>query len=210
MRSRSAMALPPVTQAREIERLALADRAELGLAFGEPCDPRRLAPRYDAVPVVEIWEEWETFLHVQRLEARVLPRGLDASRVLLRGLDAWSGALLRIPEDGGALLVNPKHARMKRTLTIARELGHAALGHQAHTLVEPDAPLGVFTATDPAGGVRAVEEEAANAYALALLAPYAPLLQLLEQGLSLAQITAHFGVSVSALTQRLRLAGVTT
>jgi Zn-dependent peptidase ImmA (M78 family) len=129
---------------------------------------------------------------------------------MLRGLGAWSGALLRIPEDGGALLVNPTHARMKRTLTVARELGHAALGHQAHALVEPDAPLGMFTAADPAEGTRAEEVAMANAYALALLAPYAPLLQLLEQGLSLSQIAAHFGVSVSTLTQRVRLAGVTT
>jgi Zn-dependent peptidase ImmA (M78 family) len=53
-----------------------------------------------------------------------------------------------------------------------------------------------------------IQEWQAHNYALALLLPYAPLLQLLEQGIMLSQIAAHYGVSTGAVGMRLKVTGL--
>ncbi len=53
-----------------------------------------------------------------------------------------------------------------------------------------------------------VQEWEAHNYALALLLPYAPLLQLVQHGISLEQIAHHYGISAKAVEMRLKVSGL--
>jgi hypothetical protein len=183
--------MPTGSRAREAERLALADRECLHLRFGEPCDPRQLREFYDVVDLVETFTDY----------ARFLQQPVDAAAAQLADLDGWSGFTVSRTQWEHVILVNPCHAQVRRTLTIAHEFGHLVHGHRPLYVSHLGGCLEETRFSD-------AQELEANSYALALLLPYAPLTQLLDQGATLAAIAFHYGVSVEAVEMRLKLVGL--
>ena len=169
---------------RQFERLAHADRLSLHCRFGEPCDPRKLINIYDVHKILEAYEDYEK--HFQRSLGDVLD-----------GLQRWSGVVFQLPNGEHMILVNPNHHPRRRTLTIAHEFGHLALGHQPIT-IENDRGMPHTRFSDD-------QEQEAFWYGLAVLLPYAPLLQMLRQGASIGGIAHHYGISVRAVEMRLKI-----
>lgn len=183
--------LPGHPGLRRLERLALADRQALGLRFGEACDPRRLAAWHDVEAIVETYEDYQ----------RCLGAPVDQIAAAIANLvDAWS--CLMIAGAGGQylMLVNPHDAPTRRTLTIGHEFGHLTCGHQPVRLDPIDLDDGLALRQPRYSDAQELE---AFDYALALLVPYAPLLQLLTAGLPPVAIARHFGVSPDAIAMRL-------
>jgi hypothetical protein len=116
--------LPAWPAARLIERLAREDRRSLGCRFGQPFDPRLLTAIHDVNCIVETYEDW----------AAHCGGNLNGT---FADLDSWSGLLIQVRDGDHLMLVNPAHSRTRRTLTIAHEFGHLALGHRP-ILVEND------------------------------------------------------------------------
>jgi len=184
-------ASPASLQMRSMERLAQADRETLGLRFGEPCDPRRLVELYDVRQIIESLTDYAAFLNWD----------LGGVVTVFDGMDAYSAVTFATSVSDLWMLVNPGHERPRRTFTIAHEFGHLVLGHRAVGVDRIDGGLAKPRYSD-------AQEHEAYAYALALLLPYAPLLQFLEAGASEQAIARHYGVSVEALHMRLKLAGL--
>jgi hypothetical protein len=179
--------LPAWPAARWIERLAREDRRSLGCRFGQPFDPRRLTTIHDVNCIVETYEDWAAHC-----------RGsLDGA---FADLDGWSGLLLQVRNGDHLMLVNPAHSRTRRTLTIAHEFGHLALGHRP-IIIENDAGMRENRYSDE-------QEREATAYGASLLLPYAPLLQILRQGALMQGIAHHYGVSIAAVEMRLKFTGL--
>lgn len=183
--------IPASPRVRFWERLADTDRQALGLRFGEPCDPRRLIVQHDVSIFLESYSDYAGFFD----------RDIDATAAWLAGLDCWSG--ITIVLQGGSLMImlNPCHSQRRRTLTLAHEFGHLVRGHRPVGFDHLDGVLAQPRYSD-------AQEEEANSYALAILLPYAPLLQLMRCGASDQAIAAHYGVSVEALHMRYKLAGL--
>jgi hypothetical protein len=180
---------PAVPFWRNLEQLAGADRRMLGYRFGEPCDPRELAPLYDVERILETYADYEACLEYDVAE-------------VFDGLDYLSGVLLPLPDGCYWILVNPNHSRTRRTLTIAHEFGHIIRGHEP-VAVERIGPLGRPLYSDS-------QEDEAFGYGLALLLPYAPLLQILRQGASMRGIAHHYHISVPAVEMRIKTVGLWT
>ncbi len=172
---------------RDIERIALADRESLGLCFGQPCDPRDLISLYDVEDIVETYEQYESNASISLMSD-------------LRTIDRWSGLLVELPSGNCLMLVNPNHPIARRNLTIAHEFGHPALGHR-QLMLDPGSNLERTRYGDD-------QELEAFDYGLAVLLPYAPLLQILRQGAAASSIASHFRVSEEALEMRLKRVGL--
>lgn len=172
---------------RLFERLAHADRLSLHCRFGEPCDPRKLVNLYDIRNILETYEDYER--HFQR-----------SLRGTFDDLQRWSGVLLQISDGEYMILVNPTHHPRRRTLTIAHEFGHLAMGHQPIT-IENDRGMSHTRFSDE-------QEQEAFWYGLAVLLPYAPLLQFLQQGASIDGVAHHYDISISAVKMRLKVTGL--
>jgi Zn-dependent peptidase ImmA (M78 family) len=176
--------LPGIPLQREIEKLALADRRTLGCRFGEPCDPRQLIKLYDVKKILETYNEYTA--HYGRPVSGEFE-------------DRWSGIMLCIQNGEHLIMINPEHRLPRRTFTIAHEFGHLVFGHRA-----------IFIATEgmPQSRYSDEQELEAHSYGLAVLLPYAPLLQLLRQGGTAQGIAFHYGVSTAAVEMRLKLTGL--
>lgn len=179
--------LPAAPELRRMENLALADRRSFETRFGAPLDPRRLVEIYDVCGILETYADYEAYF------GRRVQGTFD-------GLERWSGLVQSVECGDYLMLINPDHQQLRRTLTIAHEFGHIVLGHQPITVEDE-------------GGMRQtryseLQEGEAYAYGLALLLPYAPLLQILEQHASLKSIARHYGVSLQAVQMRLKLTGL--
>jgi len=179
--------LPAWPAARLIERLAREDRRSLGCRFGQPFDPRRLTTIQDVSCIVETYEDWS--IHCGG--------NLNGT---FADLDSWSGLLIQVRDGDHLMLVNPAHSRTRRTLTIAHEFGHLALGHRP-IIIENDVGMRENRYSDD-------QEREATAYGASLLLPYAPLLQMLRQDASVRGIAHHYGVSVAAVEMRLKFTGL--
>jgi hypothetical protein len=179
--------LPAWPAARWIERLAREDRRSLGYRFGQPFDPRRLTMIHDVSRIVETYEDW------------VAHCGGNLNGAFAN-LDGWSGLLLQVRDGEHLMLVNPAHSSTRRTLTIAHEFGHLALGHRPIT-IENDGGMRETRYSDD-------QEREATEYGAALLLPYAPLLQMLRQGAPIRGIAHHYGVSIAAVEMRLKFTGL--
>lgn len=169
---------------QKAERFALADRRSLDYRFGEPCDPRRLVEIYDVSRILETIKDYNAHFG----------RNLAGEFV-----ERWSGVTLHVTDGNHLILINPDHSLARRTFTIAHEFGHLVFGHR---------PIRIEGGAMPE--VRYIDEQEFEAYGygLALLMPYAPLLQMLRQRASLRGIAYHYGVSVPALEMRLKLTGL--
>ncbi len=175
--------LPALPSARRLEQLARADRLALRCRFGEPCDPRRLIELYDVRQVLETYPDYQAHF------------GRDMSDAF-SGL-RWSGALLNVGNNDHLILVNPEHSDARRALTIGHEFGHLACGHRPITFVENGGLIQTRYSDE--------QELEAFGYGLAVLIPYAPLVQMLQQGASLPAIAHHYQVSVAAVRMRVNL-----
>lgn len=185
--------MPVDPRTKHIERLALADRECLGLGFGEPCDPRRLQQFYDVTDLVETFIDW----------AHYLRQPVDAAAAALAGLDDWSGLTVSRTQSDHVIFVNATHTVTRRTLTIAHEFGHLVHGHRPIYVPHTNGCIKETRFSDS-------QETEATSYALALLLPYAPLIQLLDQGATNSAIASHYGISEQAVEARLKLARLWT
>ncbi|SRR6266849_114079 len=176
--------LPGRPTQRSIENIALADRRALGCRFGEPCDPRRLIKFHDVNQILETREDYEA--HCRR------PFHEDFEK-------RWSGVTMYIKDGEYLIMVNPEHSIARRTFTIAHEFGHLVLGHT---------PIIVSNEGIPHPRYSDEQEFGAHSYGLAVLLPYAPLLQIVRQGASARGIAHHYGVSKEAVEMRLKITGL--
>lgn len=172
---------------RSIEKIARTDRQSLGARFGEPLDPRRLVELYDVKRILETIDDYQSHSGIEMIS------NFD-------GLDRWSGLLLGFEDGNHLILINPHHSLARRNLTIAHEFGHLARGHRPLE-ISLDGELSQI-------GYSEEQESDAFAYGLAVLLPYAPLLQLLQKGCSLDAIARHYKVSTQAAEMRLKLLGL--
>ncbi len=176
--------LPGIPLQRDIEKLALADRRALGCHFGEPCDPRRLVKLHDVKKILETYDEY----------AALYGRSLQGEFE-----DRWSGTTFCIKNGDHIIMINPEHSLSRRTFTIAHEFGHLVFGHRAIIIATEGMPRSRYSDE---------QELEAHSYGLAVLLPYAPLLQILRQGASAQGIALHYGVSTAAVEMRLKITGL--
>jgi len=176
--------LPGIPLQRDIEKLALADRRTLGCRFGEPCDPRRLVKFHDVKKILETYDEY----------AAHYGRSLQGEFE-----DRWSGTTFCIKNGDHIIMINPEHSLSRRTFTIAHEFGHLVFGHRAIIIATEGMPRSRYSDE---------QELEAHSYGLAVLLPYAPLLQILRQGASAQGIALHYGVSTAAVEMRLKITGL--
>lgn len=176
--------IPGYSLMRRIEKLALADRRSLGCRFGEPCDPRQLVQFHDVSRILETFEDYKS------LFGRVLQGEFE---------ERWSGVTLHIQNGEHLILINPNHGLARRNFTIAHEFGHLVFSHQ---------PISI--AAEGMLQLRYSDEQEfeAHGYGLAVLLPYAPLLQMIRQGASIVGIANHYGVSAAAVEMRLKTTGL--
>lgn len=176
--------LPGMPLLRTIETIARADRQALGCRFGEPCDPRQLIQFHDVLKILETHASYTT--HYGRPVAEEFEQ-------------RWSGLLLHIKDGDHIIMVNPNHSLPRRTFTVAHEFGHLVLNHQ---------PIFITNDTMPTSRYSDEQEHEAYCYGLAILLPYAPLLQMLRQQATVPGIAHHYGVSTQAVEMRLKLIGL--
>ncbi len=173
--------LPVIPIQRDIEKLALADRRALGCRFGEPCDPRQLIRFHDVEKILETPEAYTAHYG----------RSLDGE---FEG--RWSGATLHVKNGIHLIMVNPDHNLSRRTFTIGHEFGHLVCSHQAISISSEGMPQSRYSDE---------QEMEAHSYGLAVLLPYAPLLQMLRQEATAQGIANHYGVSAEAVRMRLKI-----
>src|SRR5207244_8983793 len=106
-----------------------------------------------------------------------------------------------LPNGKHVMLVNACHGPRRRSLDIAHEFGHLVRGHAPVSLDRID---GVFEHPQYSEH----QENEAYGYGLALLVPYAALVQFLEQNAPEAAIAKYYGLSIDALHMRLKLLGL--
>src|SRR6266566_174831 len=176
--------LPGIPLQREIEKLALADRRTLDCRFGEPCDPRRLIKLYDVKKILETYNEYAA--HYGR-------------PVTGEFEDCWSGTTLLVKNGDHLIMINPEHSLPRRTFTIAHEFGHLSFGHKAMIIAAEGMPDTRYNDE---------QELEAHSYGLAVLLPYAPLLQILRQDATAQGIALHYGVSAAPVKMRLKITGL--
>lgn len=179
--------MPVAPEWRQIEKLTLADRRSLGCRFGEPCDPRKLISFYDVQRILETYEDYEDYFG-------------RSFRGEFEGFTRWSGVTSPMPNGDHLIMINPENHKVRRTLTIGHEFGHVALGHK---LIEFN-----FEGKLPETRYSDEQELEAYIYGLAVLLPYAPLLQMLEQQATVRGIAHHYKVSMHAVDFRLKTAGL--
>jgi IrrE N-terminal-like domain len=176
--------LPGIPLQRDIEKLALADRRSLGCRFGEPCDPRRLIKFYDVKKILETYDEY--VVHYGRSVQGEIE-------------DRWSGITFCINNGQHMIMINPEHRLPRRTFTIAHEFGHLVFNHRAIFIASKGMPQSRYSDE---------QELEAHSFGLAVLLPYAPLLQILRQCATVQGIALHYGVSTAAVEMRLKITGL--
>jgi Zn-dependent peptidase ImmA (M78 family) len=179
--------LPVTPFWRDIERLALADRRALGCRFGEPCEPKSLQALYDVYRILDDYQSYEH--HFGRSMV-----GKFA------GLERWSGVTLYTKGGEHLIMLNPEHPATRSKLSLAHEFGHLAFAHRP-ILVGLEGQMPKTRYSDQ-------QEREAYGYGVALLLPYAPLFQMINQRASTRGIAHHYGVSVQAVEMRLKVTGL--
>ena len=171
--------------AQSIEQFAVADRRALKCRFGEPCDPRQLIRFHDVRCILETSHDYQQhFGHPLQSECFV---------------KAFSGVTVQVTNGEHLILINPFHSLTRRNFTLAHEFGHLVLNHQPVFLREGDTLHPRYSDA---------QEFQAHHYSLALLLPYAPLVQMLRQGASIKGIAHHYTVSPAAVEMRMKMSGL--
>ena len=176
--------VPGYALMRHIEKFALADRRALGCRFGEPCNPRQLLQFHDVTRILETFEDYKSHF------GRDLQGEFE---------ERWSGVTVHIQNGEYLILINPNHGLTRRNFTIAHEFGHLVFSHQPISIVA-EGMLQVRYSDE--------QEFEAHGYGLAVLLPYAPLLQMIRQGASIEGLANHYRVSAAAVEMRLKVTGL--
>jgi hypothetical protein len=171
--------------AHNIEQFALADRRSLKCRFGEPCDPRKLIRFYDVSHILETSADYQQH-YGRHLHSEVFAK-------------AFSGITIHINNGEHLILVNPFHSLTRRNFTIAHEFGHLVLNHQPVIFRESEELQPRYSDA---------QEFQAYHYGLAILLPYAPLVQMLKQGASIKGIAHHYVISPAAVEMRMKISGL--
>jgi transcriptional regulator with XRE-family HTH domain len=112
--------------------------------------------------------------------------------------DALSALLLRLEDGNFVIAVNDSHMEARRRFSVAHELGHAVLGHDAIYHLDYDEHAG----DDP--DYSYTDEREANAFAAALLMDERWVRRDFAEGaLSIRQLATHYQVSEAAMGFRL-------
>ena len=176
------MSLPRGYKAKA-NRLALQVREQMALAPTDPIDPWAVCTHFD--------------IAVFRLSDL---RSADGSQPGLHFLGAGRSVFsaLTMPSGRGRAIVhNDSHGLPRQRSNITHELAHCFLGHP---LTPP------LLANGDRDRHTGVEEEAAFLGG-ALLIPNEAAVHIISTGMSASVATAHYGVSLSMLTYRLRVSG---
>lgn len=153
-----------------------------------PVRPDRLAGRI----LMSVTKEGSKHSYPIRMEAR--------SEWDLTGASGEARCMEEDREPHYLCLYNADEHPTRQRFTMAHELGHVMLGH-----VKPGEPAWrdmTFNSYND------INEIAANAYAAELLMPEARLREYAELTDDVAQLAGTFGVSPSAVTNRLRNLGI--
>ncbi len=162
----------------EAERLALVERAALGLSATDRLDPQALATRHG----VAIWP-------LERLRA-VIPGDIEHLLVVDDG--CFSAATV-IRDGRIAVVYNESHAPGRCANSITHELAHIILGHP---------PTNAFDAFGNRNFPKPLEEEA-TWFAGCLLVPKDAVRPLMSRhGNDVARAADHFGISLQLMRWR--------
>jgi len=125
----------------------------------------------------------------------------DVRHLLGRGRDSWSAATLRNGSTS-LIIINNAHDLTRQNNSIAHELGHIVLGHEAAKMyVTPD---GLMMMSE----YNTTHEEEATWFAGAILVPRDALLDVARRGISDAVAAQQFGVSIAVFQMRRNRTGV--
>ena len=169
------------------ENSARGYRRELGLSAIAPLDPRSLAKHLG----ITIW----TPVDIPDIDPK------DVHHLTVTARESWSAATLR--KNGGSLIiVNSGHALTRQNSSLAHEIGHIVLRHEAEKMyVTPD---GLMMMSE----YNLANEDEASWFAGAILLPRDALLDMSSRGVPHTDAAKHFGVSVKLLVMRRNLTGV--
>ena len=138
-------------------------------------------------------------LGMQVISVKDLPNVSDdiAKILLIDKAGEWSGASSGIMQDGTVFIVlNDTQSPQRRLATLMEEICHVLLGHRRNRL-----------SADLLGARDYHQKIEAEAYGVgaAALVPFVGLQLLVEQGLSLAAVARHFGVTKLLVEYRLKI-----
>lgn len=174
----------PLSFRRRAERLATAERDELGLTPTCRLDPRELADRHG----------------IRVIDLSALPGLTEAQRAfLMRGKSKDLSALMVVQGDQAIIVANDSHTPERQANSICHELAHLLLGHTTGPVVD-EAGVRVYPQR---------QEDEANWLASALLVPVKGL-RMLYRTHTRPQIEENFGVSEELLRWRCNMHGMAT
>ena len=176
------------SNAQEFEKSALRIRKFAGLSSYDRLDPYDLAKRL-GMEVVDI----KNIPSISDQTARLL---------LLERFDEWSGASSGKLAGGLVLIVlNTTQSQQRRKATLMEEICHVLLGHQRNRL-----------SAELLGSRDYNKKDETEAYAVgaAALVPLAGLRYFMSQGVSLAEIARHYGVTRALVEYRIKITGLST
>lgn len=168
------------------ERSAVIARSSLGIPDNAPLDAWAFA-KHLKVLVVDLAD---------------LGLALDAvNQLTVFDGDSWSAMTL---QDRGThlIVINPSHARTRQQSDLMHELSHIQLSHTAARVEISQS--GLMLLSDFAEE----QEQEADWYAAALLAPRQALVEMRSHRASVAEIATHFRISEALCEWRLRMTGV--
>lgn len=168
------------------ERMALAARAELGLAARAALD------------------SWVYAKHIGVLVLTFEELKLPASarqQLLVNDPDSWSGMTM-VDGELTTIILNPAHAKTRQASTLMHELAHVLLKHKPARV--DISSTGLLLLSDYSDE----DEEEADFLAAAMLLPRETLMWRRRRGDSVETIAAAHGLSESLCQWRLRMTGV--
>jgi hypothetical protein len=182
------MFLPFSTRSRLWEPKAQKLRALLSLQVEDILDPFDLAPGLTLVDFADV------------------PIDDDLRSYLLdRAADHWSAGVYAeaLPDGTYLCILNPMHDLRRRRITLMEEISHIFLRHKPTTV------------RDIGGGLssrdylQSQEHEAYGVGAAAIM-PWASFFHELNDGMTVGEIAAKYGVSTALVTYRISITGATS
>lgn len=170
------------------ERTSVAFRKELGIGVDLALLPDQLAEYLG----VQLW----TPKQVPGITIEMLDQLLKH--------DPWGWSATSLQTNGATIVIyNPRHSKGRQVSDITHELAHTILDHQPATLI-----LSADADNISMRSFNQKQEDEANCLAWTLLLPREGLVRARSRRLTIAQISEHFGVTVSLVTYRINATGV--
>jgi Zn-dependent peptidase ImmA (M78 family)/DNA-binding XRE family transcriptional regulator len=191
--------LPSEEFADSVSALLDQIEANLHLPQEEVVDLSDLRPEAAARTILGIAEVFDPPVNMDEVcQALGVPIYMQAMA------DPLSAAVMTIGEGAFAIGVNATHHKQRRRFSIAHELGHAVLRHEASYYLE----YSVQDAWEPPG-YRYLDEREANGFAAALLMDERWLREDFAQGLrDVSELAERYEVSPAAMGFRLTNVGL--